>query len=198
VAAIKALKKAEELSRIDPEKQADRLAEEKAKTRIEAITHELSGEIDKRDQRINAITRQLENQLITNAATKAIVDAKGSLELLLPVVKDRARMKESDQGFEVEILDANGQPAYRHDPGAGMVPQTFTGLLKQLKANESYARAFDGTGHSGSGSSSSASTRPTQTTRDGKKIISIDDKEGLANNLEAIASGDAQITGYEE
>ena len=83
------------------------------------------------------------------AATSAIAEAKGSVELLLPHVLANTRVKETDDGdFVVEVVDAKGNVRIGDSKGA---PMDLKGLVAEMRQHETFARAFEGDGHSGTG-----------------------------------------------
>lgn len=98
---------------------------------------------------------QLEGALVDSAATMAIGDAKGSIDLLLPLVRSSTRMKQDESGkFVVEVVDADGTA--RLSTKAGNIdPMTIAEFVASLRDDERYAQAFRGTESSGSGASAS-------------------------------------------
>jgi hypothetical protein len=146
--AREALAKFEEFSKLDPAKEADKIAE----TKLEAIKAQLVGahdtEIKTREERIQRLSGAVDNLTRQQQATAAIAEAKGSVELLLPHVLAHTRVKEGDDGsFRVEVVDAQGNTRINNQAD----PITVKDLVAEMRANETFARAFDGDGHSGSG-----------------------------------------------
>jgi hypothetical protein len=157
-AARDALAKLEEMAGMDPEgkAKAEREAFEKnLSDKFEADRkkfldkHTAEREADAKERTV--LEAQLENQLIAAAASKAIADAGGSVELLLPIVRQSTRMKKNDDGtFSVVVLDAEGTE--RLSPVAGSTtPMSISELVEEKKGDKKYARAYDGSGASGSG-----------------------------------------------
>jgi len=158
VAAKEALTKVAEMADWDPEKK---LAE--AKTQYEQqLQAQYEGQLkqatDKHGKeaaaaklRNEVLEGQLASTLVDAAATKAIVEAKGSIALLLPTVKAKVGRKLGDDGkMTVFVADETGIP--RLSPKAGSTEQmTIEELVAELRQSEQYARAFDGTGASGGG-----------------------------------------------
>lgn len=143
-----ALTKLEELASIDPAKEADRIANTKFEAAKAQLLDKHTGEIKSRDDRIGFLSRTVESLLVDAAATAALAEAKGSVELLLPHVRAHARVKEADGRFTVEIVDADGNARIGDSKGA---PMDIKGLVAEMKASDSFGRAFEASGQSGSG-----------------------------------------------
>jgi hypothetical protein len=121
------------------------------------IEQKYLGERDSLSKTIESLTGQLSATMIDSAATKAINDAKGSVDLLLPIIKQSSRMRRDDKTGRVfvEIVDADGQ--VRDSSSAGSTsPMTIKEFVEELKNNPAYGRAFDGTGSTGGGASGAA------------------------------------------
>lgn len=146
--AREALAKWEEFQSIDPAKEADKIAHTKfeaAKAQLLKSHEEAIKPLSERNQRlsgaVDALTRKQQ-------ATAAIAEARGAVELLLPHVLGHTKVKETDAGeFVVEVVDAAGQTRFGTDGN----PMTVKALVEEMRGNETFARAFDGDGHTGSG-----------------------------------------------
>lgn len=161
-AARDAMAKLKQYEGVDPEeyqrlKEAAEKAEEERRRKegdFEALLKQHqekhAKELGKKDERITMLTRALESALIDAEASKAISDEGGSVVLLLPHVRGRARMVEEDGTFRVEILRTDATPMMG-DKGERA---TFKDLVKELKASDEYGRAFASSGASGGGSRS--------------------------------------------
>lgn len=150
-----ALKKIEEMANWKPE--------DKVKEQIEAIKNQLTekhqGELGKKEESLKSLTGQLEKVMIEAAAIKAIAENKGSSALLLPHVKSATRMRQTDKGgFVVEVVGEDGN--FRISPASGSTaPMTISELVTEMKTQETFAPAFEGSGASGSGASGSSGTQ---------------------------------------
>ncbi len=144
---------------IDPEKYAALIAmQEEAERKaaeesgnFEALEKQLkeqhAKELDTEKSKGEKLTRSLENYLVRAAATKAIADAEGAVDLLLPHVIDRLRVMENDDGHFARVVDAAGQPVVQDAQGTPMTIDTLvTGEMK-----EKFPSAFKGTGATGGG-----------------------------------------------
>ena len=126
--------------------------EQKVKEQIEAIKSQLVDAHGKEkttlEKKLQSYQKQLSNALITAAATQAISAHKGIPDLLLPHVERQTRIRETGDGqLVVEVIDKDGNP--RVD-GNGK-PLSIEMLVEGMKASDTFARAFEGSGASGSG-----------------------------------------------
>jgi len=149
--AREALQKMEEMVNWTPD--------DKVKEQIAAIQKQLedkhAGEIAKRDDAVSLLTSQLEQVMIDAAAIEAITTHKGSVTLLLPHVRGKARLKSGDSGYSVEIVDDDGTPRISTEAGSSG-PMSMGELVAEMKGNDEFSAAFEGSGASGSGASNSA------------------------------------------
>ncbi len=99
----------------------------------------------------------LERYLVGQAASNAIADAKGSRELLLPIVKERVRVVQDGEDFVVRVVDVDGD--FRSDGAGGWMG--VAGLVAELKTSENYARAFESEAPAGTGIKPGAPTQKT-------------------------------------
>lgn len=146
--AREALAKLDELAQIDPAKEADKIANTKFEAAKAQLLEKHTGEITTRDERISHLTKTVESLLIDQAATAAIAEAKGSVDLLLPHVRSHTRVKEVEGRFTVEVIDKDGNVKIADAKGA---PQDIKGLIAEMKASEIFGRAFEASGNTGSG-----------------------------------------------
>lgn len=144
-----ALTELEELKKIDPSKEADKIASSKFEAAKAQLLEKHGEEIGTREERIGKLTGAVDKLVRQAAATAAIAEAKGSIELLLPHVLSSTRVKETEDGdFVVEVVDAKGNVRIGDAKGS---PMDLKGLISEMRASDTYARAFDGDGHSGTG-----------------------------------------------
>jgi hypothetical protein len=147
--AREALAKLEELGNLDPAKEADKIANTKFEAAKAQLLEKHGQEITARDERIGKLTGAMDKLVRQAAATAAIAEAKGSVELLLPHVLASTRVKETDDGaFTVEVIDAAGNVRIANGKGD---PMDLKALVAEMRSTETFARAFDGDGQSGSG-----------------------------------------------
>ena len=146
-AARSAIDELDELRKIDPSKEADRLAQEKTAAAIKKLTDKHSTEIKTRDDALSRMHSIVDNVMRRQQATAAIAAARGSVDLLLPHVLSKTRMLEKDGEFTVVVIGDDDNPAV--DSSGKNV--TIAQLVDEMRQNEIYGRAFDASGSSGSG-----------------------------------------------
>jgi len=128
------------------------------------LTTKHQTEVEKLTGANKTLHNQLTDNLISSAAIAAIASEKGSVDLLLPVVKSRMQMKETDDGrLRVVIVDKDGTERISTKSGS-TDPMLVAELVVEMKADAKFARAFDGTSSSGSGASGSGTTAGTGST----------------------------------
>lgn len=142
------LAKLAELEGIDPTKEADKIAQTKVDAAIKQLTGRHETALGERDSRIGFLQGAVSNMMVDAAATAALAEAKGSVDLLLPHVKSAARVNEVDGRFVVEVQDRDGN-VLLDNKGS---PITIKDYVAELRKSDTFARAFDGEGQSGSGS----------------------------------------------
>jgi hypothetical protein len=165
-----ALSKLDELAESDPEG--------KAKQQIEAFKAQLVAKheatVAEKDKALGDVTSQLERLLVENAVRSALEKAEANVDLMLPHVMQRTRMRrdESTGRYVAEVLDDNGNPAIGDAAGNVMtIPQ----LVGEFKSKDTYAAGFKGTGSSGSGAD--AKGRAPGTVGRGHRISVADSKD---------------------
>lgn len=186
-AAKAALDKLEEIKNFDPDAMVKAGMEQREADLIKAH----GAELEKISKEATDLRGQLQSNLITAAATKALADAEGSISLLLPHVERFTRMKQNEHGqFVAEVINADG--VARVGDGQGN-PMTIPQLVEEMKSKDDFAAAFKGTKSSGTG----ATGVETKTDNDGKErqtgTVDISDQNALNNSLEGLASGDVKI-----
>jgi hypothetical protein len=198
-AAREAVTKLAEMGDWDPEKklaeskaQFEKQITEKHEKLMAAAAAKRAKEVEESTGALTSARTQLQKELIASAALKAIAEAEGSPELLLPIVERTTRMQAGDDGrFFAEVIDAAGNP--RLSPKANVTePMTVGELVEELRADEKYARAFNGSGAKGSGSGRSMGGGGAGVPA-GSKTISRGDLAGIGSNLEAIAAGKVAV-----
>ncbi|ODT09445.1 MAG: hypothetical protein ABS35_42970 [Kaistia sp. SCN 65-12] len=146
--AKEALAKVEEWGNLDPSKEADKIANSKFEAAKTQLLEKHTGELTSRDERIGHLTKTVEGLLIDAAATSALAEAKGSVELLLPHVRAHTRVKEVDGKFQVEVIDKDGNAKIADSKGT---PMDIKGLVAEMRQSEAFGRAFEASGNSGTG-----------------------------------------------
>lgn len=130
---------------------------------------------------------ELEGVLVDQAATKAIAEAKGYVDLLLPHVKRHVKMRKTDnKRYIAEVIDEHGNPQIADANGTPMnIPQFVESLRKRFPS------AFEGIGASGSGAAGAgdrgAGARP------GSKTVKASDPTAIADNFDKILTGEVTV-----
>ncbi len=182
-----ALGKVEEMANFNPEQRV----EEAIKVREKQIFAKHQTEIESVKGEAEHLRGQLSDTLVTSAAAKAIAGAKGSVDLLLPHVLTSTRMRQSDGGqFVVEVVDRDGNPRIGDAQGN---PMTIPQLVDEMRASDTFSRAFEPTGATGSGTTPGNATGKGLTPQGGIRTISRSDAKAMGQNLEAIASGEIKV-----
>lgn len=158
--AKEAIRKMAEFATINPEKEADRLANEKVeaiKTQlVEQHSNEVSGlksTIASQDKELDKLTRQ-------NDIQRAFEKHGGNTTLLMPHALNRTRSILSDNGQRrIEVLDDAGNARLNSD-GSFMAVDA---LVAEMKASDDFSAGFAGTGNTGSGSPPGKTNTPAGT-----------------------------------
>lgn len=106
-----------------------------------------AAELKAREDAVSRMRGTVEKYLINSEATAAIAAEKGIPDLLLPHVQRFVKVVEQDGDYLVQVVDTKGDPRVN---GKGE-PLTISDLVKEMKSNEIFGRAFEGSGKSGSG-----------------------------------------------
>lgn len=146
-AALEAMPELESLRQLDPKSEADKIAAAKIEAATKALGKKHAEAMEAATARAETLMRTVDDVLRKQAATKALADAKGSVDLLLPHVMARTRVVENDGRFSVEVLDEYGN-ARVNNKGEGL---TLGDFVSEMRNNETYGRAFEPSGSTGSG-----------------------------------------------
>lgn len=93
-----------------------------------------------KDAEIEGMTRALSKHLISDAASRALAEHKGSIDLLLPHVERSCKMVKQENGtYTVTVLDPQGDS--RFDSAGGLLG--VGGLVAEMKTQTMFERAFD-------------------------------------------------------
>ncbi|WOC14984.1 hypothetical protein [Pseudochrobactrum sp. MP213Fo] len=142
-----AIAKLAEIEKLDPNKDADKIVQARIDSVKAALTEAHTAETAKRDQQINDLTGQLTTLVVDNAATSALAENKGSVALLLPHVRNSVKTKFIEGKIVAEVVGTDGNPILN---GKGE-PISIADHVKAMRDDKSFAGAFEGSGHSGSG-----------------------------------------------
>lgn len=146
--ARQALTELEELKALDPNKEADKIANSKFEAAKAQLLEKHRGELEAATGEITNLRSTVENLLIDQVATSALAAEKGSVDLLLPHVKNSTKVKQVDGKFVVEVVDREGNARIADSNGN---PMTIKDLVAEMKASDTFSRAFEASGQTGSG-----------------------------------------------
>ncbi len=121
-----------------------------ADRRVAAVT-------ETKDAELAEMKAALSRHLISDAASRALAEHKGSIDLLLPHVLASCRMVRKDSGdYGVTVLDAQGDA--RLDSAGGFLG--VSGLVAEMKTQDKFGRAFESEAALGSGAAPGSMNRP--------------------------------------
>lgn len=114
-----------------------------AKLNLDKIKEDLAKsyakESEGKDTRIQALTNQLYDMMVTTAATTAVAEAKGDVELLMPFIKKQVKPIEEDGKFKVFVVDQDSERRYSGTTGS---PMTITELVEEMKGQDKFGKLF--------------------------------------------------------
>ncbi len=121
--------------------------------------------IEAKDVELSQMLKSLSSHLIDGEATRAITEAKGSVNLLLPHIKSATKVIKSPEGhYVVQVVDAAGDP--RGNTVGGFM--NIKDLVSEMRTQEDFLRAFDPIKTTGSGTLPAG--RPTHTGTETKTV----------------------------
>jgi hypothetical protein len=142
--AREAIKKVEEMATWEPE--------QKVKEQIEAVKSQMMDahgkEKAKLQERLDKLSKSLEEAMIISVASQELAKEKGSVRLLMPHIRQQTRLREADGKFVVEVMGSDGNPRLTGSDGH---PMSISELVAEMKTQNDFASAFEGTGATGSG-----------------------------------------------
>jgi len=146
-----AMKKVEEMANWTPEQKVKEQIEAVKASIIEAHGKEKAG----LEERLVKLTKSLEEAMIVSVSSQELAEQKSSVRLLMPHVKQQTRLREADGKFVVEVLGPDGNPRLIGSDGH---PMSIGELIGEMKTQNDFASAFEGTGSTGSGANQSTNT----------------------------------------
>lgn len=145
--AREALAKLEELTSIDPAKEADKIANTKFEAAKSQLLEKHQGDLTARDGKISSLEGLVDQLARKQEAIAAIAEHKGSVDLLLPHVLNITKSEVTDDGVRVKVLQPDGNDRVN---GKGD-PMSIRELVAEMRQSDIYGPAFEGSGQSGSG-----------------------------------------------
>lgn len=118
--------------------------------------------LEGKDGDLKKMQRSLERYLVDSEAIAEIAKNKGVPEFLLPQIKARTKVVLDGENYVVRVVDDAGDP--RGNSSGGFMG--IADLVKELKADKTFGRAFESDAPSGSGTPpGSTTTRQPQQQR---------------------------------
>jgi hypothetical protein len=155
--AREAIKKVEEMATWEPE--------QKVKEQIEAVKSQMMDahgkEKAKLQERLDKLSKSLEEAMIISVASQELAKEKGSVRLLMPHIRQQTRLREADGKFVVEVMGSDGNPRLTGSDGH---PMSISELIAEMKTQNDFASAFEGTGATGTGATGTTGKTKTNTT----------------------------------
>ena len=145
--ALAALAELEELKKIDPSREADKIANTKFEAAKAQLLESHKRELEAVGGQVKTLTGLVDDYARRQAAVAALAEHKGSVELLLPHVLNVTRSEIDGDKVKIRVLQPDGNERVN---GRGD-PMTIGELVAEMRQNETFARAFEGDGKGGSG-----------------------------------------------
>ena len=143
-----ALAELEELKKIDPTTEADKLVNSKLEAAKAQILKKHAEEIEGVQSKAEKYRAKIDKLLRDSVAVAAIAEHKGAVKLLLPHVRNSTRVVEDGDDFRVEVIDSEGNVRIGDSKGS---PMSIADLVVEMRDSEEFGRAFDGEGRTGTG-----------------------------------------------
>lgn len=143
-----ALEELEELKAIDPEKEADKIVSAKLEAAKSQLVAKHNQELEVERSKSTKYRAKIEELLLDTVATEALAKEKGSIDLLLPHIRSKARVVEEGDDFKVEVIDKEGNVRIGDSKGS---PMSIVDLVLEMRDSDTFGRAFEGNGVSGTG-----------------------------------------------
>lgn len=176
-----ATKRVTDLEALDPEKDADKIANVKFEAMRGGLVTQHETALATEKTRADNYLTGLRTALIRQEATTEIVGLVGKPKWLLDPVCNQCRLKEGTDAdgvpvFTVEVLDGNQTPRIGNSAGDLF---TIKQLVAEMQADPEWADAFDGTKETGAGRVSDVGL-PRQQQQQGEKTSQEKIRDGLA------------------
>ena len=125
--------------------------------------------LSEKDKELDGMRGALNKHLIGDVASRALAEAKGSVDLLMPHVKSHTKVFQDGDSFVVRVVDADGEA--RSDGAGGWM--TVGALVKEMKGDDKFARAFESEAPGGSGTPPGAGSQKQGLLKKGEELSSV-------------------------
>lgn len=191
-AAKEALARLDEIKNFNPEDKVSAAL----KVREQAILDGVKKTIEDLKAESNNYKTQLTSAMITDKARAALAAAGAkNADVLLPHVVSKMKLITGADGkLYPRVMDDNG--GERVGPTGDGAPMTVEQFCATLRDSETFSFCFNPLSPSGSGAGGAKGKSSAGSgDKGGKKVIDVNDRDAFADNLEAIANGDVEVTG---
>jgi len=125
-----------------------------------------------KDKEIETLRSDIHRTKISDVAARALSEAKGSVELLMPHIESRCKVVKEDGRYEVRVTDEQGD--FRSDGKGGWM--NVSDLVAEMRQSKQFARAFDSETPSGGGARPSNPAAGASVRRQDRTNMSAVDK----------------------
>lgn len=146
--ARSALEELEELKKLDPEKEADKIANTKLEAAKAQLIKKHNEDLEAERSKSGKYRGKVEELLRDGVAIAALAEMKGSVDLLLPHVRSQTRVVEDGDDFRVEVIGKDGNARIGNSKGELM---SIKDLIAEMRDSDTFGLAFEGDGKSGGG-----------------------------------------------
>lgn len=169
--------------------------EEQVRERTKAMEANYQKQLKAKDDKIDKLNGTIKRDRVDVRSKTAIVNKKGRVKILHPIIKSKMRVRENDRGDLYEVLlDDDGQEMYSaKDPSKLMQLDEY---LDMMANDEETADLFEGSGMKGIGTTPSekGSQQTGGTTASGKpRYIKSTDVEAIEKYADEIADNEIEI-----
>lgn len=146
-----------ELEKLDPNAEADKIANTKFEAAKSQLLEQFENEKKPLVERSEKLFSALDTAKRVQAATQAIVEEGGNPDVLLPHVLGSTKFVEKDGDFSVQVVDDKGNTRIGDSSGGAM---TLTQLVSEFKSKDAFAPLFAASGKSGGGTQKGTGSAP--------------------------------------
>lgn len=147
--------------------EAEKAQEEKMKEegKFHELEEHLRNQIQEKDETLRQFQNRVAQEQAMSSLRQTIQKHEGIPELLEPAAKERIRAEYDGDGVSISVLDKDGNTMFKDGKEA-----TLDDLIAEFRSNDTYHRAFNGTGNSGTGTrpSNGPKKQPTDVVLDPK------------------------------
>jgi hypothetical protein len=179
---------AEAIDTMSKGKSGKELADEIAKVK-KSMAEGHGRALKAKDDEIGVMTKTLAKHLIENEANAAFAEMKGAGSLLMPHVLRQTKMVNDNGEWHPRVIDEHGAIVL----GADGSPLPVKGLVKSMKADNAFARAFDSDAPQGGGLKPGSTRQPV--TQNGGQAPAASPVSKISAGLRTNPNGTKGVSG---